>query len=140
MKKVEFELDATRNVFAEIILGAIRFFKVPINLFKKYFKKFGISKKSRFYNLVNYPLANLLIKYFILGLIIEYLFVVGLVLFEFDQKSIIIASSLLALIVFTPSLLKVLFIMLVMITEMTIRITRSIFFTLKSLFTEKEYY
>ena len=139
MKKVEFELDVTRNIFAEIILGGIRFFKVPINLFKNYFNKFGISKKSRFYNLVNYPLANLLVKYFILGLIIEYLFVVGLVLFEFDQESIIIASSLLALIVFAPSFLKVLFIMLVMITEITIRITRSIFFTLKSLFTESKF-
>ena len=49
MKKVEFELDVTKNIFSEIILGIIRFFVVPINLFPKYFKKFEIKKTSIFY-------------------------------------------------------------------------------------------
>ena len=139
MKKIKFELDTTRNVFTIIILHIVRFFSIPIGLLPKYFIKFQLKKTSRFYNLVNYPLASLFVKYLILGIVIEYLFIIGLTLFEFDQESIIIASSLLALIVFTPSILKVLFIMLVMITELTIRITKSIYFTLKSLFTEKEY-
>lgn len=139
-KKVEFELDATPNFATKIIFGIINFFIIPIGLFKKYFKKFKIKKTSRFYNLVNYPLAEFLYKKVILAVIIEYLFGIGLFLFEFDQQSIIIACSLIGAILFLPSVLKILFLSSVMFLELTLRLTKTAIFTLKSLFTEKEYY
>ena len=140
MKKVEFELDVTRNIFTEIILGAIRFFLVPIDLFPKYFKKFEIKETSRFYNLVNYPLSDYLFKKVIEAVIVGGLFFIGLLAFEFDERSIIIACSLIGLILYFPSFLKFLFIASVMLIEFMFRLTKTTFFTLKSLFTEKVYY
>jgi len=140
MKKVKIELDATRNIFTYYIEVIIRFFAVPIDLFKIYFIKFRIKKTSRFYKIVNYPLANLMVKYLIIGFTIEYLFVIGLYIFEIDQRSIIISASLLALIVFTPTVLKISFIMFIMNVNLSFRILKSIFFTFKSLFTEHDYF
>ncbi|HCR36261.1 hypothetical protein A2130_01400 [Candidatus Woesebacteria bacterium GWC2_33_12] len=140
MKKVEFELDVTRNIFSEIILGIINFFSIPIFLFKKYFKKFEIKKTSIFYNLVSYPLAEYLYKKAIMAVVVEGLFGIGLFVFEFDQNSIIIACSLIGVILFTPAFLKILFIFLVMFLELVLRLTKTTFLTFKSLFTEKEYY
>ena len=140
MKKVKIEFDATRNIFTYYIEVIIRFFAVPIDLFKIYFIKFRIKKTSRFYKIVNYPLANLMVKYLIIGFTIEYLFVIGLYIFEIDQRSIIISASLLALIVFTPTVLKISFIMFIMNVNLSFRILKSIFFTFKSLFTEHDYF
>lgn len=140
MKKVEFELDVTRNIFTEIILGAVRFFLVPIDLFPKYFKKFEIKETSRLYNLVNYPLSDYLFKKVIEAVIVGGLFFIGLLAFEFDERSIIIACSLIGLILYFPSFLKFLFIASVMFTEFIFRLIKTTYFTLKSLFTEKMYY
>ena len=140
MKKVEFELDATPNFATKIIFGVIRFFTVPIDLLKKYFKKFKIKKTSIFYNLVNYPLSEYVFKKAIKAVVIMGLFFIGLLVFEFDEISIIIACSLIGAILFLPSLLKILFLSSIMFLGLVFRLIKTIIFTLKSLFTEREYY
>lgn len=140
MKKVEFELDTTPNFAKQMIFESIRFFMVPISLFTKYFKKFEIKKTSRFYNLVNYPLSDYLFKKVINAVIVIGLFFIGLFVFGFDERSIIIACSLIGMILYFSSFLKFMFIATVMLIEFTFRITKTVVFTLKSLFTEKVYY
>ncbi|AKM83507.1 hypothetical protein A2422_01385 [Candidatus Woesebacteria bacterium RIFOXYC1_FULL_31_51] len=140
MKKVKIELDATRNIFTYYIEVIIRFFAVPIDLFKIYFNKFQIKKTSIFYNLVNYPLSDYLFKKVIHAAVVVGLFFIGLLVFEFDERSIIIACSLIGLILYFPSFLKFMFIFLVMFTEFMFRLTKVTFFTLKSLFTEQDYF
>ncbi|WKZ25809.1 MAG: hypothetical protein QY322_00665 [bacterium] len=139
MKKVEFELDTTPNFARNIIFELFRFFMVPISLFSGYFKKFEIKKTSRFYNLVNYPLSDYLFRKVIHAVIVIGLFFTGLLVFEFDERSIIIACGLISIILYFPSVLKIMFIATIMFIEFIFRITKTIFFTLKSLFTEKVY-
>lgn len=140
MSKVKLELDTTPNFARNIIFELFRFFMVPISLFSGYFKKFEIKKTSRFYNLVNYPLSDYLFKKVIEAVIVGGLFFIGLFAFEFDERLIIIACSLIGLILYFPSFLKFMFIASVMLIEFAFRITKTTFFTLKSLFTEKVYY
>lgn len=139
-KKVEFEIDVTPNFTTKIIFGVIRFFRVPISLFVEYYIKFKIKKTSRFYNLVNYPLSDYLFKKVINAVIVIGLFLTGLFVFGFDERSIIIACSLIGMILYFPSFLKFMFIASVMFIEFVFRITKTVVFTLKSLFTEKVYH
>lgn len=140
MRKVKLELDVSPNFASKIIFETIRFFIVPINIFEAYFKKFKINKTSRFYNLVNYPLSDYLFKKVIEAVIVEGLFFIGLLAFEFDERSIIVACSLIGLILYFPSFLKFTFISSVMLIEFVFRLIKTTYFTLKTLFTEKEYH
>lgn len=140
MSKVKLELDTTPNIFTFLLYEIYRFIMAPIDLFTHYFKIFRIKKTSRFYNLVNYPLSDYLFKKVIHAVIVMGIFLIGLLAFEFDERSIIIACSLIGFILYFPSFLKILFISFVMFIEFVFRITKTTFFTLKSLFTEKVYY
>lgn len=140
MSKVKLELDTTPNIFTFLLYEIYRFIMAPIDLFTHYIKIFRIKKTSRFYNLVKYPLSDYLFKKVIHAVIVMGIFLIGLLAFEFDERSIIIACSLIGFILYFPSFLKILFISFVMFIEFVFRITKTTFFTLKSLFTEKVYY
>lgn len=140
MKKIKVELDTTPNIATFLLYEIYRFIMAPIDLFARYFRIFRIKKTSRFYSLVNYQLSDYLFKKVIHAIIVMGIFLIGLLAFEFDERSIIIACSLIGFILYFPSFLKILFISFVMFIEFVFRITKTTFFTLKSLFTEKVYY
>lgn len=139
MKKFKFELDTTKNIFAVIIIYTVRFFVVPISLFQKYFIKFHIKKTSRFYKLVNYPLVDFVFKYLIIGIIVCYLLFIALLKYGIDVETSLIYTGIFTLVVFLYFILKILFISVVSIISFIIQIAQSVFYTLASLFTEKEY-
>lgn len=138
-RHVELEIDVKENLAWYLMMQVVRFFMVPVKLFNEYFVKFKLSKTSRFYNLVNYPLSDYLFKKTIEAVVILGLFWIGLYAFEFEEYQFIVAMVLIALILFLPAFLKILFLTSVMIVELIVRIIKSIFFTVKSLVTERTY-
>jgi predicted PurR-regulated permease PerM len=139
MPRVKLELDTTPNLAKRILFEIYRFFAVPIDLFDEYFKRFKIKKASRFYNLVNYRLSDYIFGKVVHAIIVMGTFLIGLVAFEFDERTIIITCSLIGFILYFPSLVKILFISSIIFIEFIFRVIKASFFTLKSLFTESVY-
>lgn len=138
-RHVELEIDVRENLAWYLMMQVVRFFIVPVKLFNEYFIKFKLSKTSRFYNLVNYPLSDYLFKKTVEAVVILGLFGIGLYAFEFEEFQFVVAMVLIALILFLPAFLKILFLTSVMIVELIVRIIKSVFFTVKSLVTESTY-